>query len=99
MAGLTGDRRGRFAAANPPVDTVTHSLARPLQPASRHITSQQDMEAFLRSDAAREFVAFLMSLNEAVKGQTLSAQAFVSDSCQVGFDSVKRVHQAWWCVR
>ncbi|KAL4421972.1 hypothetical protein ABPG77_010995 [Micractinium sp. CCAP 211/92] len=49
-------------------DTGEHSFL----PASKHIHSVEQLQAFLRSTTARDFVGFVLALNEAVKGRQLS---------------------------
>lgn len=46
-------------------------------PATKRITTMEQLQAFLRSAPARDFVGFLLALNEAVKGKQLSDRCHV----------------------
>lgn len=48
-------------------------------PAHKVITTAEQLKQFLSSEAAKDFVAYILALNEAVKGRQLS------DSCHVSF--------------
>lgn len=43
------------------------------QPAARQITNQADLRCFLKSKALKDFMAFILALNDAVQGQPISA--------------------------
>jgi hypothetical protein len=47
-------------------------------PTGKRIHTAEQLKQFLGSDTARDFVCFVLALNEAVKGKQLS------DSCEVG---------------
>lgn len=68
----------RVPAPPPAHDWSVHRFA----PPAKRITSAEQLKQFLGSEAARDFVSFILALNEAVKGKQLS------DSCEVGADSV-----------
>jgi serine/threonine-protein phosphatase 2A activator len=55
----------------PPLAAADLSLHRFVPPAKRIQTPEQ-LKQFLRSEAARDFVSFILALNEAVKGKQLS---------------------------
>ena len=50
--------------------------------ATKQITTEQQLQAFLASPAVRSFVGFILSLNEAVHGQRLSHPCPVSEVAQ-----------------
>lgn len=49
-------------------------------PAAKRITSADALQRFLASQTAHDFVAFILALNEAVKGHRLSDACHVSSS-------------------
>lgn len=65
-------------------DTGEHSFL----PASKRIHSVEQLQAFLRSTTARDFVGFVLALNEAVKGRQLS------DPCHVRLGAGQGGHGA-----
>ena len=66
-------------APRPRPRTPTRSL--PVQPATKRITSKPQLEQFLNSPAAKRFVAFLLSLNDSVKGMSNSTRVELSPLC------------------
>lgn len=42
--------------------------------AERRVTSKSDLQKFLKSQALKDFMSFILALNEAVQGQPISAQ-------------------------
>jgi Phosphotyrosyl phosphate activator (PTPA) protein len=54
----------------------SHGHASTYAPASKRIHNKDDLQQFLKSDAARHFVGFILALNEAVQGKKLS------DACE-----------------
>ena len=48
------------------------------KPAERRITSAADLQKFLKSQALKDFMGFILALNEAAKGHPISAAAAVS---------------------
>lgn len=52
------------------------------QPPTKRIHSAEQLKSFLRSEAARDFVGFVLALNEAVKGKQLSDRCEVSEAVQ-----------------
>lgn len=54
------------------------SPAEGYQPARKKIHSEADVKRFLASDAIKDFVSFILSLNEAVKGKKLSDPCTIS---------------------
>lgn len=62
-------------AAKPAPQAQQHTFRR----ATKQITTEQQLQAFLASPAVRSFVGFILSLNEAVHGQRLSHPCPVSE--------------------
>lgn len=48
------------------------------RPAERRITSNADLQKFLKSQALKDFMGFILALNEAAQGQPVSAQTSAS---------------------
>ncbi|KAL4431093.1 hypothetical protein ABPG75_006349 [Micractinium tetrahymenae] len=49
-------------------------------PVAKRITTAEQLQAFLRSASARDFVGFVLALNEAVKGRQLSDRCHESEA-------------------
>eukprot|EP00884_Botryococcus_braunii_P017675 jgi/Botrbrau1/4591/Bobra.60_2s0077.1 len=49
-------------------------------PPSKHILSQKDLDRFLASESAANFLGFILALNTAIKGRKLSDACVVSPS-------------------
>ncbi|KAL3161810.1 hypothetical protein ABBQ38_008902 [Trebouxia sp. C0009 RCD-2024] len=63
-----------------PVPVDTKHAAQHFRPAERRITSQADLQKFLKSAALKDFMGFILALNEAAQGQPLSAQTTASSA-------------------
>lgn len=63
-----------------PVPVDTEHAAQHFRPAERRITSQADLQKFLKSTAVKDFMGFILALNEAAQGQPLSAQTTASSA-------------------
>lgn len=64
------------------------------RPAERCITNQADLQCFLRSHALKDFMAFILALNDAVRGQPVSA-AVQPSKAVVDFLQVLDTLNAW----
>lgn len=53
-------------------------------PAAKRIATAEQLRAFLRSAPARDFVGFVLALNEAVKGRQLSDRCHVRPCARQG---------------
>ena len=54
--------------------------AKQFKPAERRITGQADLQKFLQSMALKNFMGFILALNEAAQGQPLSAHTSASSA-------------------
>ena len=63
-----------------PSPVGTKHAAQQFRPAERRITSQADLQKFLKSAALKDFMGFILALNEAAQGQPLSAQTTASSA-------------------
>lgn len=63
-----------------PSPLATEQSAQQFRPAERRITSQSDLQKFLKSVALKDFMGFILALNEAAQGQPLSAQVTASSA-------------------
>ena len=68
------------ADAKMPSPLNTEHSAERFRPAQRRITSQTDLQKFLKSMALKDFMGFILALNEAAQGQPLSAQTSASSA-------------------
>lgn len=48
------------------------------RPAEKRITNRADLQSFLKSSALKDFMGFILALNEAAQGQPVSAQTTAS---------------------
>jgi serine/threonine-protein phosphatase 2A activator len=64
------------------------------QPARKRIASEADLRRFLASEAVKDFVSFILSLNEAAKGRKLSEPCPVSPPVQGLLDALAAL-SAW----
>ena len=76
-------------AAKPAPQAQQHTFRR----ATKEITTEQQLQAFLASPAVRSFVGFILSLNEAVHGQRLSHPCPVSEVAQGLVADLQRLSQ------
>ena len=76
-------------AAEPASQTQQHTFRR----ATKQITTEQQLQAFLASPTVRSFVGFILSLNEAVHGQRLSHPCPVSEVAQGLVAHLQRLSQ------
>ena len=60
----------------PPLDAK--QSASQFKPAEKRITSKADLQRFLKSSALKDFMGFILALNEAAQGQPLSAKTAAS---------------------
>ena len=68
------------ADAKMPSTLNTDHSAQQFTPAERRITSQADLQTFLKSMALKDFMGFILALNEAAQGQPLSAETNASSA-------------------
>ena len=68
------------ANAKMPSPLKTEHAAHQFKPAARRITNQADLQKFLKSVALKDFMGFLLALNEAAQGQPLSAPTSASSA-------------------
>lgn len=66
------------ANAKMPSPINAEQSAMQFRPAERRITSQADLQKFLKSMALKDFMGFILALNEAAQGQPLSAHTSAS---------------------
>ena len=61
---------------------VTERMQKPQQfkPAERRVTNKADLQRFLKSQALKDFMGFILALNEAAQGQPISAQTNASEA-------------------
>lgn len=87
---LSGDQQRRRSmtqelqiVAEPAMPQTVHGLPGTptrLRPAKKRVHSLDDLKKFLESNSAKEFMGFILSLGEAVKGVKLSDEVYTSET-------------------
>jgi serine/threonine-protein phosphatase 2A activator len=94
---LTGQRVDAVIKAEPrlPPQQASDYTQHEFSPARKIISSTEQLKQFLKSEAAKDFLAYILALNEAVKGRQLSDPCHVSAAGVLDRAPLEPVGQAY----